>query len=76
MFADERKEWLENVLELPNGIPSHDTFERVFENLNTKEFGECFIKWTQSIMVDNVGQVIAIDGKTLKRSFDRSQLHI
>lgn len=70
VFAEEREEWLKEILELPNGIPSHDTFERVFEHLNTKEFGECFIKWTQEIMANSAGQVIAIDGKTLKNSFD------
>ncbi len=69
-FAEEREEWLRKCLELPYGIPSHDTLERVFENLNAKELAECFVKWTHDIMINTVGQVIAIDGKTLKRSFD------
>lgn len=70
IFAEEREEWLRGILELPYGIPSHDTFQRVFENLNAKEFAVYFVKWTQSIMAESKGRIVAIDGKTVKRSFD------
>lgn len=66
-------DWLKEFLALPNGIPSPDTFRRVFERINPKVFERCFQKWVQSI-VEKVGaQVIPIDGKTLKGSYDREQ---
>jgi hypothetical protein len=59
-------EWLEQFLVLPEGIPSADTFRRVFERINPKVFECCFRRWVESI-VETVGaQVIPIDGKTLK----------
>lgn len=65
--------WLEQFLALPNGIPCPDTFRRVFERINPKVFERCFHRWVQSI-VETVGtQVIPIDGKTLKGSYDREQ---
>lgn len=70
-----KKEWLETFLELPFGIPSPDTFRRVFEKINPKEFEQCFRVWVQSL-IENLGiEVVAIDGKALKGSYDRkSQL--
>jgi len=66
-------DWLTEFLALPNGIPCPDTFRRVFERINPKVFEHCFQKWVQSI-VETVGaQVIPIDGKTLKGSYDREQ---
>ena len=66
-------DWLEEFLALPNGIPCPDTFRRVFERINPKVFESCFHKWVQSI-VETVGaQVIPIDGKTLRGSYDREQ---
>jgi len=65
-------EWLSQFLKLPEGIPSADTFRRVFERINTKVFEQCFRRWVESI-VENIGaQVIPIDGKTLKGSYDRA----
>ncbi|MHC5719255.1 MAG: ISAs1 family transposase, partial [Nostoc sp.] len=65
-------EWLEQFLSLPEGIPSADTFRRVFERINAKIFEQCFRRWVESI-VETVGaQVIPIDGKTLKGSYDRT----
>ena len=65
-------EWLEQFLVLPEGIPSADTFRRVFERINPKVFERCFRSWVESI-VETVGaQVIPIDGKTLKGSYDRA----
>lgn len=67
-----KKEWLLTFLELPFGIPSPDTFRRVFEKINPKEFEQCFRGWVQSL-VENLGvEVVAIDGKALRGSYDRS----
>ncbi len=66
-------DWLEEFLDLSWGIPSADTFRRVFERINPKVFEQCFQRWVKSI-VETVGaQVIPIDGKTLKGSYDREQ---
>lgn len=66
-------DWLKQFLALPNGMPCPDTFRRVFERINPKVFERCFQRWVQSV-VDTVGaQVIPIDGKTLKGSYDREQ---
>lgn len=70
-FAETRKEWLKRFLQLPGGIPSHDTFGRVFAALDPDEFAACFRDWMQSVFEISEGEVIPIDGKTLRRSFDR-----
>jgi len=75
-----KHDWLKEFLTLANGIPCPDTFRRVFERINPKVFERCFHRWVQSI-VETVGaQVIPIDGKTLKGSYDRkhhkSALHL
>ena len=63
-------DWLKEFLDLPWGIPSADTFRRLFERINPKVFEQCFQRWVQSV-VETVGtQVIPIDGKTLKGSYD------
>src|SRR6266446_4047599 len=64
-------EFLETFLELPNGIPSHDTFGRVFALLNPQALQEGFIKWVQAIAEATLGRLVAIDGKTARRSFDK-----
>lgn len=70
LFAKANEEWLRKYLELPYGIPLHDTIRRVFENIDSAEFEKCFINWISSISSPSKGSVIAIDGKTLRRSFD------
>jgi hypothetical protein len=72
-FGRAKQGWLETILELPNGIPSHDTFGRVFGCLDPEQFQQCFINWVQALVEVTSGQVIAIDGKKLRRSHDRSQ---
>ena len=69
-FGKAKEAWLKTFLELPNGIPSHDTFGRVFAYLDPVEFERCFIEWVQSVS-ERVEGVIAIDGKTLRRSHDK-----
>jgi len=69
-FGKARLTWFKKFLELPNGIPSHDTFGRVFSLLNAAAFEACFFDWVQAVNQISSGQVIAIDGKELRRSFD------
>jgi len=68
-FGKEKQEWLENILELPNGIPSHDTISRVFSKINPEEFEKSFFTWVGSL-TEHISGVVAIDGKTLRRSHD------
>jgi len=68
-FGNGRREWLEKFLALPNGIPAHDTFRRVFGMLDPKQFSTSLFQWTQAIQDATDGQLIAIDGKALRRSF-------
>ena len=68
LFGKSKKEWLSGFLELPNGIPSHDTFGRVFSMLDAEAFQSCFVKCVKSVSEVTQGQIIAIDGKTLRRS--------
>jgi predicted transposase YbfD/YdcC len=70
-FGEAKREWFERYLELPNGIPSHDTFNRVFNRLDPEQFSRCFIRWINASSKLIGGQVIAIDGKVLRRSHDR-----
>jgi predicted transposase YbfD/YdcC len=70
LFGQAKEEWLKTILELPNGIPSHDTFGRVFRALDPDQFEEGFLKWIMSIQEVTEGEVIAIDGKKLRRSHD------
>ena len=71
-FGKAKEPWLKERLELslPNGIPSHDTFGRVFAQLDPDAFSQCFQAWTQELYRQTAGQVIALDGKMLRHSFD------
>lgn len=66
-----KEDWLGGFLDLPNGIPSHDTFGRVFSIINPDEFQAAFLSWIRAMATAIDGDVVAIDGKTLRRSFDR-----
>ena len=77
-FALERESWLRGFLALPGGVPRHDTFNRVFQALCPQAFGECFARWTQGVRerlrggaVAAGGEVVALDGKALRRAHDR-----
>ena len=70
-FGKTKKDWLSHLLELPNGIPSHDTFGRIFARLDPVQFEACFTEWVQAVNEVMQGQVVAIDGKTIRRSHDR-----
>ena len=71
LFGKNKKEWLKTFLELPKGIPSHDTFGRVFAKIKPEEFQKRFMEWVQAIETLTAGQVIAVDGKQLRRSHNR-----
>jgi predicted transposase YbfD/YdcC len=71
-FGKAKKEWFESFLSLPHGIPSHDTFGQVFSLINPQEFEKCFMDWVQEIAIMTKGQLIALDGKTVRRSHDRT----
>ena len=64
-------DWLQAYLDLPNGIPAHDTLGRVFSLISPAAFQECFLKWVNSLVTATEGRIIPIDGKTLRGSLDR-----
>lgn len=68
-FGNEKLDWFKKHLDLPNGIPSHDTFNRFFSALDPESFEECFRKWVASFQGDPNGDVISIDGKSVKGSW-------
>ena len=69
-YGNAKIDWLKKFLHLPNGIPSHDTFNRVISMLDPKELNDSFIAWTKSIAELTDGEVIAIDGKCMRGSSD------
>ena len=70
-FGRRKAEWLRKMLNLPNGIPSHDTFGRVFAKLDAQQFERCFTEWVLTVREVLQGDVVAIDGKRVRRSHDR-----
>jgi predicted transposase YbfD/YdcC len=71
-YGQAQAEWFEQFLDLPHGIPSPDTFRRVLSRLKPEELTQCFVRWTAALRESIDGEIIAIDGKTLRRSFDRA----
>jgi predicted transposase YbfD/YdcC len=81
MFGNAKKDFLSKILKLPNGIPSHDTINRVFSLIHAGKFEQLFAQWVQSIRDTRISrEVIAIDGKTMRGSkdsyHDKSAIHI
>jgi predicted transposase YbfD/YdcC len=70
-FGRTKADWFAAFLDLPNGIPSHDTFGRVFAQLDAQQFEACFAAWMQAVAAVLPTQVIALDGKTARGSHDR-----
>ena len=71
-FGKAKLKWFKTFLDLPHGIPSQDTFERVFSRLDPDAFERCFVAWTQALSVSSAGQLMAIDGKRIRRSFEHA----
>ncbi|MDT5123535.1 MAG: hypothetical protein QOC96_3017 [Acidobacteriota bacterium] len=67
-----KQEWCKQFLELPNGIPSDDTFRRVFCRIDPRQFQHCFLEWVRSVYELTEGQVVAMDSKQSRRSYDRA----
>ena len=79
-YGISKQKWLAEFLALPNGIPSDDTFRRVFEFIDPEALNRCFLKWVETLVTQMVGEIIPIDGKTIRGSYDRnkgkSALHV
>ena len=71
-FGQQKQSWLGQFLDLSKGIPSHDTFGRVFARLDPEQFRTSFLGWVQAVFEVSNGQVIALDGKQLRRSHDQT----
>ncbi len=68
-YGKAKEKWLKKFLELANGIPSHDTIARLFASLDPEALQECFLSWVKAVAQLNEGEIIPIDGKTLRRSY-------
>jgi len=73
LYGKSKTSWLSEFLELDNGIPSHDTFRRVFSLIDAEAFEACFTGWAKSQAEDPDGELVAIDGKTIRRFFDHGK---
>jgi predicted transposase YbfD/YdcC len=71
-YGEANAAWLGDLLDLPHGIPGHDTFRRVLSQLDPEELTQCFIAWTQALSEASGGEIVSIDGKTLRHSFDQA----
>ncbi len=72
-FGKAKLDWFKTFLILTNGIPSHDTFNRIFAALDPKEFMDCFLRWTQSVREAIPREIVAVDGKALRRAGNKNQ---
>jgi predicted transposase YbfD/YdcC len=70
LFGKSKSDFLKQILQLPNGIPSHDTLERVFKRIDSNAFEEAFIAWIKTLEITTAGKIISIDGKTVRGSQD------
>ena len=75
LYGRSKLAWLSTFLDLPNGIPSHDTFRRVFMLIDPDAFEAGFTAWVGSLAAGFEREVVAVDGKTIRRSFDHKREH-
>lgn len=71
-FGKSKREFLKKYLKIPNGIPSHDTIERLFKRMDSKIFSKCFMEWADAMRTKTKGEFLNIDGKTLRGSRDEN----
>ena len=71
-YGKSQAAWFADLLDLPHGIPGHDTFRRVLSRLDPEELTRCFIAWTNALSEASGGDMVSIDGKTLRHSFDQA----
>lgn len=71
LYGKEKHDWLSTILQLPNGIPSHDTIRRLFIRLNPEHLQHCFLNWVEAVRESSEGEIVAIDGKSARRTHDR-----
>lgn len=71
-FGRAKEAWFRRFLRLPNGIPCGDTFRRVLARLDPEAFGRCFAAWMQELAGSSEGKLVALDGKTMRHSFDKA----
>lgn len=73
LFGQAKEQWFRKFLELPHGIPSHDTFSRVFALIDAEQFQESFRDWIAAVEERTEGEIVALDGKQLRRSHDKAE---
>src|SRR3989440_6135299 len=71
-YGTAHAEWFADILDLPHGIPGHDTFRRVLSRVDPAELTQCFIAWTSALSAASGGDMVSIDGKTLRHAFDKA----
>jgi predicted transposase YbfD/YdcC len=71
-WARQKRSWLATILDMSSGIPSHDRFNAIFKAIKPAEFERCLLSWVTSLHEVTAGQLVAIDGKTLRQSFDKA----
>jgi len=71
-YGKAQADWFADLLDLPHGIPGHDTFRRVLSQLDSEELTQCFIAWTQALSEASGGDIVSLDGKTLRHAFDQA----
>ena len=73
LFGQAKEAWFRTFLELPNGIPTHDTFNRVFQAIDPQAFLECFLRWTEGLRRTVSREIVALDGKALRRALNKQK---
>ena len=71
-FGKKRKEWLAKYIDMSAGVPSHDRFNAILALVRPQEFEKCLLQWITALQDISEGQIVAIDGKTLRRSYDKA----